>query len=167
MGADNKQPQTRWANILCCYCVSRRLSFSTSGFGSSESVLLGYIFWAMMMRTSRSEVERLLALRLEEADGDFDQAFLNDYKWSLFGDFEVKKSVEWTRGVIGDIRTWSRTPAAWYGPGWRRASPPLPLARHCCWAAEPNGAPGTRCTAHTAWGGSASPRPERGRGSRR
>lgn len=43
-------------------------------------MLLGYIFWAMMMRTSRSEVERLLALRLEEADGDFDQAFLNDYK---------------------------------------------------------------------------------------
>lgn len=58
--------------------------------------------------------------------------------------------------------TWSRRRAVWCEPGWRCAAPPLllsPLERSC-WSAELNGAPGTRCTAHTAWGGLTSPLPE-------
>lgn len=68
--------------------------------------------------------------------------------------------VWWRRGgKARECSTWSRRPVVWCAPGWKHAGPPLPPAPRCCWAAELNGAPGIRCTARTAWGGSASPRP--------
>lgn len=53
-------------NMLDWCPVSSREPLSTSGLGSSSSILLGYMFWAMMMRAKRSDVESVLALRLQK-----------------------------------------------------------------------------------------------------
>lgn len=82
---------------------------------------------------------------------------------SLFTDSEVMRRKRCALGGECDecLRTWSRRRAVWCEPGWRHAAPPPLLSPRCCWAAGLNGAPGTRCTARTAWGGWASPPPDR------
>lgn len=56
--------------------------------------------------------------------------------------------------------TWSRRPAVWCAPVWKRAAPPRLLCPRCCWSAAPADAPETRCTAHKGSGGSTFPPPE-------
>lgn len=55
-------------NMLGWCLVSSWEPFSTSGLASSSSILLGYMLWAIIMRAKRSDVESVLALRLENRE---------------------------------------------------------------------------------------------------
>lgn len=55
------------ARIMLWWCrVSSCEPLATSGLGSSSSILLGYMFWAIMIRAKRSDVDSVLALRLQK-----------------------------------------------------------------------------------------------------
>lgn len=136
-----KQTAKEWVVVLC-------VCWQTSGLASSRSVLLGYIFCAIMMSISRSEVTSVLALRLENTG-------LKKRKIIFHRPCNPMNFVK----MLCYLFTWSRRQAVWYEPRWRHAAPLLLLSPHCCWAVALNAAPKTLCTVHIVWGVSVSRRP--------